>query len=219
MKKDKVKLTAYEKWFIRLRRFVRLIYKPLYPYKVHGHIQPYDDRAYIFVGNHLSAFDIVPVGMTTTKPIHFIAKSTLFEKGLSKKFVTKCQCIPVNRDGNDIKAIMQAMKYLKNNESVAIFPEGSRNRTKEVFLPFKSGAAALSIKTKTPIVPVIQIKKIRLLRRSHVLYGEPIEFSEYYDKRLTDEDIKRCDEILREKMLELYNGLSEMRSKKKKRKK
>lgn len=219
MKKEKVKPTKYEKLFISLRRFVRVVYKPLYPYKKHGHVQPYDERAYIFVGNHLSLFDIVPVAMATTKPIHFIAKSSLFKKGAMKKFVLKCQCIPVNRDGNDIKAVMQAMKYLKNNESIAIFPEGSRNRTDEVFLPFKSGAAALSIKTKTPIVPVIQIKKIKFLRCSHVLYGEPIEFDEYYDKRLTDEDIKRCDDILREKMLELYNNLSEMFVKKKKRKK
>ncbi len=198
-----------------MHRFVNVVYRPFYPFKKYGHTEPYDDRAYIIVGNHYSLFDVVFAGIATTKPVHFMAKKDLFKKGLMKKFVLKCQCIPVNRDGTDVKAIMQAMKYLKNGESIAIYPEGTRNRTKEVFLPFKSGAAALSVKTKTPIVPVVQIKKIRFLKCSHVIYGEPIEFTEYYDKPLTEEDIKACDDILRNKMLELYDKLTELTAKKK----
>lgn len=108
------------------------------------------------------------------------------------------------------------MKYLKGGESIVIYPEGTRNKSKEIFLPFKGGAAAISIKTKTPIVPVVQVKKIRFLRRSHVIYGEPIEFSEYYDKRLSEEDIAICENMLREKMLELYCELKDIASKKKK---
>ncbi len=219
MRKNKLQTGKLDKWFKTMRRFARTVYKPLFPYKKHGHTQPYNDRAYIFVGNHLSLLDVVPLAMATDRPVHFMAKSSLFEKGLMKKFVTKCQCIPVNRDGNDIKAVMQAMKYLKNNESIVIFPEGSRNRTEETFLPFKSGAAALSIKTKTPIVPVIQIKKIKFLRRSHVFYGDIIEFSEYYDRRLTDADIKTCDNILYEKMLNLYNEFQNSLNAKKTKKK
>ena len=213
-KKQKVKLNELEKWFRFLHCFVKYFYRLIFPYKRHGHTAPYDDRTYIFVGNHLSNHDVLVLAIATTKPVHFIAKKELFEKGLMKKFVTKCQCIPVNRDGTDVKVIMQAMKYLKGGESIAIYPEGARNRTNEIFLPFKSGATALSIKTKTPIVPVMQVRKIKFLKCSHILYGEPIEFSEYYDKKLTEEDIKKCDDALREKMLELYYQLKEMTSKK-----
>lgn len=213
-KKEKVKLNKFEKWFRTLRRFARIVYRPLFPYTKHGHTEYYDDRPYIFVGNHLSLCDVVIMAMATSKPVHFIAKKQLFEKGLMKKFVLKCQCIPVNRDGTDVKAIMQAMKYLKGGESIIIFPEGTRNKTDEIFLPFKSGAAAISIKTKTPIVPVVQYKKIKFLRRAHALYGEPIEFSEYYDKRLTEEDIRKCDELLRNRMIEMHAELKEFLSKK-----
>ena len=118
-----------------------------------------------------------------------------------------------------MRAVMQAMKYLKNGEIVCIFPEGTRNKTEDIFLPFKSGAAALSIKTKTPIVPMIQVRKIKVFKRSHVLYGEPFEFSEYYDKKLTEQDIKEADEKLRERMLDLYNRLNEMLNSKKRKKK
>ncbi len=214
-KKVKRKLTKYEKWFRFMHRTHHIV-KIVYPYKKHGHTQPFNDRAYIFVGNHRSLLDVIPAAVATDKPVHFMAKKELWNKGLMKKFVIKCQCIPVNRDGNDVRAIMTAMKYLKNGESVVIFPEGTRNKTKEVFLPFKSGAAALSIKTKTPIVPVIGLKKIRAFRRHHIMYGEPFELTEYYDKKLTEEDIAEADEKLRLHMLELYNRLNDERTKKRK---
>lgn len=212
--KEKKKLNKFEKWFRFMHRAEKLVYRVWFPYKKYGHTQPYNDRAYIIVGNHLSIFDVVLTAVATDKPVHFMAKKSLFEKGLSKKFVNKCQCIPVNRDGNDLKAVMQAMKYLKNGETVVIFPEGTRNKTQEMFLPFKSGAAALSIKTKTPIIPVVQVRKIKFLRRSHVIYGEPFEFTEFYGKKLTEEDIAVCDGILREKMAELYERLKQITTKK-----
>ena len=217
-KKEKVKLNKVSKWFRTLRRAEPIIYRPFLPYKKYGHTQPFDDRSYIFVGNHLSVLDVVFPAVSTHRAVHYMAKSSLFEKGLMRKFVLKCECIPVNRDGTDVKAIMLAMKYLKNGEHVVIFPEGTRNKTDEMFLPFKGGAAAIAIKTKTPIAPFVQVKKIRPFRKAHVLFGEPIEFSEYYGKRLTEEDIKKCDDILLEKLTELYLQLKEMLSKKGKKK-
>lgn len=213
-KKEKVKLNKFEKWFRFMHRLEKLFVHPFFPYKKYGQVQPFNDRPYIFVCNHYSLLDVVLPAVATDKPVHFIAKKDLFEKGLMKKFVTKCQCIPVNRDGTDVKAIMQAMKYLKGGESIVIFPEGTRNKTDEIFLPFKGGAAAISVKTKTPIVPIVQIKKLKFLRRTHVFYGEPLEFTEYYDKRMSEEDIKNCDEILRNTMLAMYSELSERFSEK-----
>ena len=218
-KKEKQKLNAVSKWFRTLRRAEPFLYRPFFPYKKYGHTEQFKDRAYIFVGNHLSVLDVVFPAVSTNRAVHFMAKKSLFEKGLMKKFVTKCECIPVNRDGTDVKAVMMAMKYLKMGECVVIFPEGTRNKTDEIFLPFRSGATAISIKTKTPIIPLVQVKKIRIFRKARVLIGEPIEFTEYYDKRLTEEDIKKCDAMLRDKLYEMYMQLKEMLSKKKKGKK
>ena len=218
-KKEKKKLNAVTKWFRKLRRALPFLYKPIFPFKKHGHTEPYTDRAYIFVGNHLSVLDVVFPVTCTDRAVHFLAKKSLFEKGiLMKWFVKKCECIPVNRDGTDARAVMQAMKYLKADECLGIYPEATRNKTKERFLPFRGGATAISIKTKTPMIPLVQIKKIRIFRRAHVLVGEPIEFTEYYDKRLTEEDIIKCDEILRNKLSEMYDELTEILSKKRRKK-
>ena len=214
--KNKKKLTKLEKWFRTMRRIHKYLLLPFLPYKKYGHIERFNDRAYIIVGNHMSVLDVIPAAMATDKPIHYMAKKELFEKGISKWFTAKCECIPVSRDGTDVRAMMTAIKYLKNGENICIFPEGTRNKTDELFLPFKSGAAALSIRTKTPIIPMVQVNKIKVFKKSHVFYGEPFEFSDYYDKKLTPEDIAVCDEILMEKFVELYGKLEKLLGNKKK---
>ncbi len=216
MKKERKKLTEFEKWFRFLRRVHRYLIVPFFPYKKYGHKERFNDRPYILVGNHKSVLDVAVVAMATDKPIHFIAKKQLYEKKLGKWFAEKSECIPAMRDGTDVRALMQAMKYLKEGSFVGVFPEGTRNKTDEIFLPFKSGATALAIKTKTPIIPVVQVKKIRLFKLARVYYGEPFEFSEFYDKKLTQEDVERADEILLEKMKECYFTLSQIIKNKKK---
>ncbi len=203
-KQGKKKLTKLEKWFRFMHRLNDLLIKHIFRYKKRGHTEPYNDRAYLIVGNHKSVLDVIPAAVTTDRPVHFIAKKEIWNNKLGRWFAEKCECISVAREGADVRAMMQAMKYLKNGENVSIFPEGTRNKTDEVFLPFKSGAAALSVKTKTPIIFVVQCKKIKAFRKSYVLYSEPFEFSDYYDKKLTAADIATCDGILRDKMLELY---------------
>lgn len=218
VKNGKHKLTKLEKWFRTLRRFYLSVSWFLLPYKKYGCKQKFNDRSYIIVSNHRSVLDVIPPVLVTDKPVHYMAKKELFQKGIGKWFTKKCECIPVSRDGSDVRAVMQAMKYLKEGSVVGIFPEGTRNKTEEKFLPFKSGAAALSIKTKTPIVPIVQVKKIKIFRKIRFYCGEPFEFSEFYGKKLTTEDIERADGLLMQKFEEIYCELENLTSKKKSRK-
>lgn len=218
-KKEKKKLTKFEKWFRTMHRLHRFVLRFVFPYKKYGHTEPYNDRAYLIVGNHKSVMDVIPAALATDRAVHFMAKKELFQKGIAKWFTKKCECIRVSRDGSDVRALMLAMKYLKNGENVSLFPEGARNKTDEIFLPFRSGATALSIKTKTPIVLIMQSKKMRVFRRQNYYYSEPFEFTEYYDKKLTDKDIEACDELLRQKMLEGYYAVKEITDNQKKKKK
>lgn len=214
MKKKKTKLY---KWF-RLLRGTYYFLSFLCPLKKYGNTKKLDDRSYIIVGNHKSVLDVIPLATCTHEPVYFMAKKELADKKIGKWFVKKCECILVSRDGTDVRPIMQAMKYLKEGKIVGIFPEGTRNKTDELFLPFKSGAAALSIKTRTPVVLMVQTKKMKLFKRSHVYYSEPFEFTEFYGKKLTQEDIERADGILLEKMTEAYRELENILNSKKKKK-
>lgn len=212
-KKRKKKLS---RWFNCLRSLYVLGGWAVVRIKKLGRRKKFDDRAYLFVGNHRHVLDVVPPAISTSRPVHYMAKKELSEKGIGKWFTRKCECVLVNRDGNDVRAVMLAMKYLKGGESVCCFPEGTRNKTDEIFLPFKSGAATLAIKTKTPIVLVVQKQKMKLFKRNYFYFSEPFEFTEYYDKKLTEADILEADEKLKAKMLEIYMILDEATKDKKK---
>lgn len=217
-KPKKEKKTKLQKWFNRMRRWHKYVIRLVFPYKKVGHTEIFDDRNYIIVGNHKSIMDVVPAAICVKQPVHFMAKKELWDKKLGRWFANKCECIQVNRDGADVRAMMMALKLLKSGETICIFPEGTRNKSDDIFLPFKSGAAALSIKTKTPILPIVQVKKIKPFKRAYFYYGEPFEFSQYYGKKITDDDIKVCDEKLRQVLLEMYLELEEKISKKSKQK-
>ncbi len=210
------------RWFKFMHFVYNVFLRLIFPVKKYGYVKPIKDKtydkggAYILVVNHLSVLDVIPAAKLTIRPVRFMAKRELFQKGISKAFTKKCGCIPVNRDGNDLKAVMQALKCLKSEEIVCIFPEGTRNKSGEMFLPFKSGAAMLSLRTHTPIIPIVQVKKMKAFRRARVYYGEPFEFAEFYDKKPTAEDIEICDEILKSKMEQAYRELETILNAKKK---
>lgn len=210
---------AFVRWFAFLR-FAERIVRIFYPYKRHDAVAKYDDRPYILLCNHFRMIDVIYPCAAMKKPVHFMAKSELWRDGFFKWFCNKCRCIPVSRDGSgtDVKAIMQAMKYIKNGENIVIFPEGTRNKDDVDMLPFKGGFAAIAIKTQTPIIPIVQSGKARLFKRSHVFYGAPVEFSEYYGKKLTESDIADCEKRLRDGMIKTRIGYLKSAEKGKRRK-
>ena len=137
----------------------------------------------------------------------------------SRKFLAylcnKVEAIPVSRDGQDAKAVMIALRYLKKGEKISMFPEGTRNRTKEELLPLKGGAALFAIKAKAPIYPVMCVRKTRLFRRTKVIVGDAVDLSAFYDRKMAAEDYAEAEEIIREAMLSTRrNYLAEQEAKK-----
>ncbi len=201
-----------------LRVLVIPIYALLKPFRYYGN-KKIKDGACVYVCNHYTTFDAAYVAATTWEGVHIIAKKEVFETfglGLLAKGV---KAIPVNRDGNDVRALLDCFKCLKNNEKIVVFPEGTRNKTEAEMLEFKHGASIMAIRTKTPIVPMVIYEKPRFFRETHILVGDPFEFTEYYDRKLTDEDYSEADNKLREMMLQMRRDHAEFLRQKKENKK
>lgn len=81
-----------------------------------------------------------------------MAKKEYFD-GKMAWFFKMAGCISVNRSIKDEKAKEQAIDVLKDNGAIGLFPEGTRNKTKEFLLPFKFGAVSMAQKTNATIVP------------------------------------------------------------------
>ncbi len=214
MKKKSITVKANKKGrhIMPLLNFVRILVVPIYfllkPFRFYGN-RKVQDGACIYISNHFSMFDPVYAAVTTWEGIHFVAKKEAFKIPIIGRVLKGIKAISTNRDGNDARALLDCFKCLRNGEKICIYPEGTRNKAGEDMLPFRSGAAAMAIKTKTPIVPIVMYKKPKFFRRAHILIGEPFELAQHYDKKLSDEELKGVDESLRERMLNMIKEHTE----------
>jgi 1-acyl-sn-glycerol-3-phosphate acyltransferase len=81
-----------------------------------------------------------------------MAKKEYFDGKLAW-FFKMAGCISVNRSIKDETAKKQALNVLEENGAIGLFPEGTRNKTKDFLLPFKFGAVSMAQKTNATIVP------------------------------------------------------------------
>ena len=199
-----------------LRVLILPLLRVVLPFRFYGN-KKVKDGACLYVCNHYRMLDVMYPAATTWEGIHYLAKDELSKNFIINLIAKPLKVLFVGRDGNDAKAIINALKCLKNGEKVCLFPEGTRNKTDAEMLPFKSGATVLAIKSKTPIVPMMIYKKQRFFRTAHILIGDPVEFSEFYDKKLSEELIAEADKKLIELMLKMREDHTAFLQAKKKR--
>ena len=208
---------------MRVLDLLRIMFYPIhsivYPFKLYGN-KKVGKGAYVYVGNHYCLWDIFYPAHTTWEGIHFLAKQSILEAPIVGSWARGCGVIGAQRDGSDVRTVMDAMRVLKNGEKISIFPEGTRNKVSdEEFLPFHGGAAMFAIKTKTPVIPFAICNRPKVFRKTHVVFGEPMEFTEYYGKKLTAADYEEAEEKLKNAIYTLREEhRAFLREKKRKRK-
>lgn len=106
----------------------------------------------LIVGNHKHIMDQCLAIISTKRVIHYMAKKEYFD-GPYRCFFTFVGCIPVNREIHDKNAKDAALSVLENGGAIGLFPEGTRNKTKKLLLPFKFGTVSMAKKTEATIVP------------------------------------------------------------------
>ena len=143
------------------------------------------DTAVLYVGNHRSYFDIVMTYVRVPRPTGYIAKKEMLKWPLLTNWMRNLHCLFLDRDDikQGLKTILAGVEKVKNGISICIFPEGTRNRVADTFLPFHAGSFKIAEKTGCPIVPMAivnagdifedhlpRVKKTKVI----IEYGEPI---------------------------------------------
>lgn len=168
----------------------------------------------ILCSNHLSNWDMVLYYLNTTKKVAILAKKELFKNRILAWCMKALGAFPVDRESNDINAIKNCMKILKDEKKLFIFPEGTRLKDEDKELgEFKGGLALIAIKTKTPIVPIWIKSKPKIFRKSVYTIGKPFELEEFYGQKLDEETLERANQVVRQKMLELKEESSQKKDK------
>lgn len=115
------------------------------------------DSAALFVGNHRSYFDIVLSYIYFPGITGFVAKKEMLRYPLLKSWMKNIHCIFLDRKNikEGLKTILNGVDEVKKGVSLCIFPEGTRNRENDTFLPFHEGSFKIAEKGGIPIVPMV----------------------------------------------------------------
>ena len=79
------------------------------------------------------------------------------------------------------KSINQLVIFLNQGISAVVAPEGTRNASEAVLLPFKSGAFRLSAETGIPILPIAVIGANKVMKKGSFLL-RPGKVNIYFSK-------------------------------------
>lgn len=198
-----------KKFFIELgRTIVRTVIfiycKIVYRVKIVGTQNVPKEGALLFCGNHRTYLDPPLIVVTAGRHMRFMAKEELRKNPLFAFLGVLFEGIYVKRDEKDITALKEALKTLKNGGCIGIFPEGTRNGLEKNDGKIKNGAAYMALKTNAKIVPVGIIGPAKPFSKNAIIYGEPIDLSEYITgKKIEKETEDKVSEIIKDKIVEL----------------
>ena len=132
-------------------------------------------KNYILACNHMSNLDAIMLDISMKKKYRYLAKKELFKNKLTGSFMRSLGAVPVDRSQADPKAIKEIFRLISKNKKIAIFPQGTRAKTVNIEDgSAKEGVAMFSIRTNTPVLPVMLSKKIKPFRTTKLIIGKPI---------------------------------------------
>jgi 1-acyl-sn-glycerol-3-phosphate acyltransferase len=119
----------------------------------HGNIDP--RRPYIFMANHTSLADSPVLALAISQPLHWVFKKELARIPIFGWALLASGQIMVDRsDPSGARAALTVgIQGLSGNNSIIIYPEGTRSRDGRL-QPLKKGGFRAAIHSGIPIVPV-----------------------------------------------------------------
>lgn len=114
------------------------------------------DTAVLYVGNHRSYFDVVLTLNHFPGITGYVAKVEMLRYPLLNLWMKNIHCLFLDRSDikKGMKTILEGIEDVKNGISLCIFPEGTRNKIPDTFLPFHEGSFKIAEKGGVPVVPM-----------------------------------------------------------------
>jgi 1-acyl-sn-glycerol-3-phosphate acyltransferase len=177
--------------------------------KVTGNEKIKPGKAYVFVGNHRAAIDIISSASATPIPARFLAKAEVKYIPLFGYMVAMLGII-VDRKSKESRELsfIKLVETLRSGESIMLYPEGTRNKGSEPLMEFKDGAFRAAIAAQVPIAYHVLLNTRELNNPDGtqlypgsvtVIWGDPIETT-----GMTQADLPRLKESVWQKMRDMF---------------
>jgi fatty-acyl-CoA synthase len=135
------------------------------PVKVVGKEYMDTPGAKVYVSNHASYFDVLPLMMGLGVPYRFVAKGEVNNMIFIGTFLNKMGHLSFDRHSakSRLRQVHEMEDYLREGDAVFVFPEGTFT-PEEGVRPFQMGAFQGAVVTGAPIIPVSLAGTRRFLR-------------------------------------------------------
>ncbi len=155
------------------------------------------EEPFLLVGNHRSNLDpIVTVAALSRRRMAFVSKPENFRYPVAGPLIRHCGFLALDRENvrHAVATIQQAAHTIRElGLPMGIYPEGTRNKTEDLLLPFHAGSFKIAKKAACPIAVVT------------VSYGKP-GFLGFRRVRLSLAGVLDRETVVRERT----DGLSEL---------
>jgi len=170
------------------------------------------NEAVLYVSNHRSYFDILLTYVRVPRPTGYVAKKEMLHYPLLSNWMKNLHCQFLDRENlkEGMKTILTCIEEIKSGISICIFPEGTRNKENDTFLPFHQGSFKIAEKAGCAIVPMclnnaagIFEDHLPKIKKAHVIleYGTPI-----YMNTLSKEEKKGIAELVQKQIETMYHN-------------
>lgn len=164
------------------------VLKPVYRVEIIGKEHFPKEGGVLLCSNHIDTLDPPMVGMTSPRPVNFMAKEELFNLPVLKGILPKVHAFPVKRGLSDRQALRTAVNLLKEGQVVGLFPEGTRNKTGKLGKGF-SGAGFFALRGDAVVVPCAIVGPYKVFRKLRVIFGEPIDMEPFRERKAKPDEV------------------------------
>lgn len=170
-----------------IKGIANIVFKTIYRINVYGEENIKKEGSLILCANHIHNFDPIVLSIAFPRQVNWMAKKQIFKSKILAYFLNKLGAFPVDREEVDLSTFKRALKVLKNERVLGIFPEGTRVKTIDIENA-KPGIGLIALKSKTSVLPVFIEGNYKPFTRINIYYGQPMDFSDYYSKKVSKED-------------------------------
>ncbi len=148
-----------------------------------------NEGSVLIVSNHESFLDPPFISVAFDRPIHFLARKTLFENRWFGALIRGLNSIPVDQERPDFTSLKRIIALLKKGERVLIFPEGQRTSDGQLG-EAQPGVGLVIAKSRAPILPVRIFGAYKSYPRGakfprphkvSIVVGEPLDLTSQID--------------------------------------
>ena len=196
-----------------LKAIVSPIYRLIFNVRIKGKENIPKEGGVLLCPNHISAVDVITIGVGSPRQITCIAKKELFSVPVLGALVKALGAVKIDRGGGDVGAIKTAVNAIQNGKTVVIFPQGHRcPGVDPATTQIRGGAGLIAYHAKCDVIPVcISMKKCkyRIFRKTEVIFGEPIKYEALGFTDGGRDQYNTATQIIFDKVVEMgdFNGL------------